>query len=92
MSKRQIFLVYDCDDWKGKDSMRLALATTSPRRLKSFVADKIERGDFEYAGSGNTPRQKVISFKKDFDSKPRDWLNSMISFGFIDYVYDGEEV
>ena len=92
MSKRQIFLVFDCDGWTRIDSMRLVLVTTSPRRLKSFVADKIERGDFKYAGSGNTPRQKAASFKKDFGIHTRDWLNSMLEYGFMSCEYDGEEI
>ena len=50
MKKRLIYLVFECDEWKSWSSMRLALATTSQRRLKSFLAGKVERGDFAYSG------------------------------------------
>lgn len=29
MSKKQIYTVFACDEWKSKDSMRLLMATTS---------------------------------------------------------------
>ena len=91
MKRRLIYLVFECDEWKSWSSMRLALATTSQRRLKSFLAEKVERGDFSYSGEGNTARRNAAAFKKDFDIKPRDILNSMLTYGFIDYVYDGVE-
>ena len=92
MGRKQIFLVYDCDEWKSKDSMRLAMATTSSRGLRSFIASKIERGDFDY-GDPDEPRKKQTSeFRREFDSMPRDWLDSKIKFGFYDYTYDGEEL
>ena len=89
-SKRQIFLVYACDEWKSKDSMRLELATTSVRRLKSFVAKKIKDGDYYY----NSAREsmQVAEFKQDFVHKTRDYINSKLVYGCMDYVYDGEEI
>lgn len=92
MSKRQIFLVYDCDEWKSTSSLQLAMATTSVRRLKSFIAKKIERGDFEYDSTEQTSRQQAAQFRKDFDARPHDWLNSLLKFGFYDYTHDGEEI
>lgn len=75
--------------------MRLALATTSRRRLKSFLAGKIESGEFVYSGAyakeGNTARQNAAAFKKDFDVKPQISMNDMLTYGFIDNVYDGDE-
>lgn len=93
MSKRQIFLVYDCDDWKSTDSMRLCLATTSVRRLKSFIAEKIERGDFYYDGPDNeSPAQSAKRFRKEFETEESRTLNDRLTYGFFDYTHDGEEI
>ena len=91
MKKRPIYLVFDCDEWKYRSSMRLAMATTSPKRLRSFIAGKIERGDFIYGGEEDSIRQQVMSFKKDFDEQPKGSINAMLTYGFFDCVYDGEE-
>lgn len=90
--KKQIFLVYSCDEWKSADSMVLLMATTSVSRLKMFIANEIARGNFEWYGEGNTRAQKAASFKKAFSKETRDALNSALTYGFFDYVYDGEEV
>lgn len=47
MSK-QIFTVFACDEWKSQDSMRLLMATTSIRKLASFIARKIADETFSY--------------------------------------------
>lgn len=71
--------------------MRLTMATTSSKRLWSFIAGKIERGDFIYGGEEDSIRQQVLSFKKDFDEQPRGFVNAMLTYGFFDCVYDGED-
>ena len=90
--KRQIFLCYSCDEWKSTDSMVLLMATTSVTKLKMFIANEIIRGGFEWLGEGNTRAQKAASFRKAFSKEARDALNSALTYGFFDYVYDGEEV
>ena len=92
MNKRRILLVYDCDDWKSYDSMRLAFATTSVRRWRSFIISKIERGDFVYGDPEDTAKKQSERFKEHFDVKPLSYLDGLLKFGFLDYVYDGEEI
>lgn len=89
--KRQIFLCYSCDEWKSTDSMRLIMATTSATRLKMFIANEIAKGNMEWSGEGNTRAQKAASFKKAFSKETRGALNSALTYGFFDYIYDGEE-
>lgn len=48
MSKKQIYTVFACNEWKSKDSMRLLMATTSVRKLKSFIVRKISQGEFDW--------------------------------------------
>lgn len=66
MSK-QIFTVFACDQWKSRDSMRLLMATTSVRKLKSFIVRKIADETFTYdKGEELSISQQIKLFKADF--------------------------
>lgn len=92
-SKRQIYLVYSCDEWKSNSSMGLLMATTSVRRLKAFVAKEIANGNMDYSnGITETPKRMSEKFQKDFDIIPRERVNDNLVYGCIDYCYDGEEI
>lgn len=93
MSKKQIYTVFTCDIWKGTDSMRLVLCTTSVRKVKSFIANEIEAGYMEYNdGTESTTKQQVKKFRSEFDWKTREEINNRLDYGFIDYCYDGEPI
>lgn len=34
MEKKNIYLLFSCDEWKSRDSMRLVCATTELEKLK----------------------------------------------------------
>ena len=89
-SKKLIYLVYSCDEWTSRDSMRLEMATTSVRRLKAFIAKKIKDGDYNYDSNDHT--KQVAEFKRDFVHKGRDYINSKLTYGFYDCTHDGEEI
>lgn len=92
-SKKQIYLVYSCDDWVSTSSFQLRMATTSVRRLKAFVAKEIADGNMDYSnGITETPKRMSEKFKKDFDTIPRERINDNLVYGYIDYCYDGEEI
>ena len=91
-SKKLIYLVYSCDEWASRDSMRLEMATTSVRRLKAFIAKKIKDGDYDYNYDSNDHTKQAEEFKRDFDCETRDWINSKLTYGFYDYTHDGEEI
>ena len=92
MSK-QIFTVFACDQWKSRDSMRLLMATTSVRKLKSFIVRKIADETFTYdKGNELSIPQQVKLFKLDFENGLRDDINNNLYYGFLDYCYDGEEI
>ena len=92
MSKRQIFTVSSCDVWKTRDSMRLMMVTTSVRRLKSFIAEKIHDDTFTYGDGSLSKSRQVWSFMADFDTIPKENINDLLSYGFLDFSYDGEEI
>ena len=94
MSKKQIFCVYSCNQWRNKP-MALLMATTSTRRVKMIISELIESGDAEY---GYGPLKKISRkrrakcFREDFSTMARDELNNRLKYVFFDYVYDGEEL
>lgn len=92
MSKKQIFLVFACDEWCSKKSQTLLLCTTSVRRLKTFICREIQKGNFEYNSSVTSRLTQIEEFKHDFDECPRDVINSKLKYGYFDYCYDGEEL
>lgn len=92
-SKKQIYLVYSCDTWKSTDSMQLIMATTSKRKLKSYIAKAIKSDDFEYSWTDNESKTKqAAEFEHDFEHSLRYDINTKLKYGYIDYCYDGEEI
>lgn len=91
MDRPEIYLVFYCDEWKSRDSMRLCLATTDVERLKSFLAKKIAAGEFEYGRCKKpTGRKAASQFKEDFDYMDIRELNEL-EYAYIECVTDGEE-
>ena len=89
----QIYTVFACDEWKSRDSMRLLMATTSIRKLKSFIVRKISDETFTYdKGNELSIPQQVKLFKMDFENGLRNDVNGCLHYGFLDYCYDGEEI
>lgn len=92
-TNRIIYLAYACDEWKSTSSEKLLMATTSARKLKSFVAKKIEAGDMEYRTDiCSAPKKQATQFRKDFDVLTRRELNTHLQYGYFDYTKDGEEI
>lgn len=44
---KPIYIVFSCDAWKAKDSMRLVAATTSHTKLKKIVSNCVGTEMFE---------------------------------------------
>lgn len=91
-NKKQIFLLYTCDEQCSTKSQRLIMATTSSTKLKNKIAKLIEIGDFDYNCSEWDRDVQVKYFKKDFDTYTRTDINNLLKYGFLDYCYDGEEI
>lgn len=95
MSK-QVFVVFSCDEDKSDESMKLLMATTSVRKLKSYIAKRIEDDTFGYDDDEISKKHQIKRFKFDFDagigkSALRHMINARLHNGFYDYCYDGEE-
>ena len=93
MSERIIYLVYTCDFKMSRDSMQLVLATTSVRRVKSFVSQGILNCRWSYRDhQGYNEKDQAKLFRKDFERTTRGDLNDMLLYCYLDYIYDGEEI
>ena len=92
-SKKQIYLVFSCDGHKTHSSERLIMATTSVRKLKSFLAKEIANGDIDYSnGITETQKRMAAKFRKEFEVLTRREINDRLVYAYIDYSYDGEEI
>lgn len=92
VSNKQIYFIFYCDEHKSRHSMTLLMATTSVRKLRSFLAQKIAEGDFTYVDDSLDKAEQVKRFKYDFDNKNRTYINDYLIYGFYDYAYDGEQI
>ena len=90
---KQIWIVYACDDWNSKP-MQCIMCTTSVRKLKSFIIEKIKDGTFDYFTPDLSPliAKKIAQFNADWKTQTRDHINWNLGNGFYDYCYDGEEI
>lgn len=92
VSKKQIFVIFACDEHKSRHSMSLLMATTSVKKLRSFLANKIAADDFVYIDDDLDKKEQVKRFKYDFDNNNRTYINNNLIYGFYDYTHDGEEM
>lgn len=92
VSKKQIFVIFACDEHKSRHSMSLLMATTSVRKLRSFLANKIAADDFVYINDDMDKKEQVKRFKYDFDNNNCTYINNNLIYGFYDYTHDGEEM
>lgn len=83
---RLIYIVNYCDQWKGYDSMSLAMATTSIRKVIAFIKQGIESDDF-YIDEGAEEIYKSALVNKNIDE-----LNNALKYCYIEITADGEKI
>ena len=89
---KQIFMLYSCDDWKTKPCP-IVMVTTSEAKLKRGIRTCIEKGDMVYSdGSKENPtvKEQIAMFNRDWKIETRTVINDRLTYGFYDYMYDGE--
>lgn len=88
---KTLYLLYSCNMWKERDSMKPLMVTSSKYKLKYFVAKCIEEGRMRY-GSAYGYKAQVKQWKEDFDKLSLYHLHDALEEGFIEIVVDGEEI
>ncbi len=84
---KDIYMLFWCDEWKSRTSMTLCTATNHIGRFLEVLKDELIAGNMECTntdfcfGEMSTPeviREKLTHF------------NSILDYGYIDIVKDGE--
>lgn len=89
---QQIFLIYTCDEWNSTDSQRLVCATTEEDEAREVILECIDEGAMYYDDSLASVEEMALELKSDWEKLDRHTINSKLSFGFYNYVYDGERL
>lgn len=84
---KDIYMLFWCDEWKSNASMKLCTATNHIGRFLEALREELLAGnmevdtyDFSFEGM-NTPSEIKSRLNK---------FNSILRYGFIDIVKDGE--
>jgi hypothetical protein len=83
MDDKMIFILFSCNEWKERSSMRLIVATTDEDKLRAIIAQEILEDNMEYAGMS---KYKGVTAFNNNDNKDYDNLK----YGYVEIVYDGE--
>ena len=83
----QIYLLYTCNGWKERSSMRVFLATTDKKTLCAAVASSIFDGNMAYEGLKN--QAGLLRFQEDYGRNQVDF--DKLSNGFAE-EFDNENV
>lgn len=92
MSKKQIWLVYEKEYIHEEEPKTVVFVTTSFRKVKSFLINKIKVGECIYANSESSISRQIQRFRYDMKTKNREVINNNLSSYYYTYWYDGEEM
>ena len=78
--KQNIYLLYNCNEWKENASMNLIIASTNKKNVIKEIKKRIKNKEFEYNTS--------IDFTKECLSE----INNSLEFGYVEIVKNGEVI
>lgn len=89
---KNIYILSSCNEWKEYSSMSLVAATTSIRKIKSIIIQKIKDGDMEYKrGNYELSKTKQIKMlREDWGYMGEDFVFDNLDYGYVEVVMDGE--
>lgn len=88
---KNIYLLFSCDQWKSKDSMRLVVATTLPDRLTKVISDQIRNDTMEFDRGDELSMTGMLREIKKYNPETQlSDLNNFLVYGYVDCVRDGE--
>ena len=68
MEKKNIYLLFSCNEWKSRDSMRLVCATTELEKLKQAIVESIKVDSMVYThGEMSDAACDPSEFEQDWD-------------------------
>ncbi len=89
---KNIYILYTCNEWKEYSSMSLVAASTSIRKIKSIIIQKIKDDDMEYKrGWDDISKTKQIKMlREDWNEKGSNFVLDNLDYGCVEVVEDGE--
>lgn len=76
MEENLIYLLYSCNAWKERASMRLVMASTSKEKIMDQIIEEAKAGDME--------------LDENYEHEGIEAINSYLTYGYVDIVADGE--
>ncbi len=76
MEENLIYLLYSCNAWKERASMRLVMASTSKEKIMDQIIEEAKAGDME--------------LDENYEREGIEAINSYLTYGYVDIVADGE--
>jgi len=76
MEQNLIYLLYSCNAWKERASMRLVMASTSKEKIMDQIIEEAKAGDME--------------LDENYEREGIEAINSYLTYGYVDIVADGE--
>ena len=89
-----IYILWTCDEWKSRDSMRVRMASTLEWKINESIFRGIKESDFDYAKtSGEVSREDMgEGFLHDIrEGKSFSDINVALRYGMVEEFEDGEE-
>ena len=91
---KTIYILSTCNEWKEWSSMSLVAASTSLRKVKSIIIQKIKDGDVEYKGRCSEENasitKQIKALKEDWKEEGNDFVFDHLEYGYVETVADGE--
>lgn len=87
---QKVFLIYSCDAWKDRDSMRLVFCGTSSVKARKFIEKEIKNGDMEYGSPEEDRAGQARRLRQDWNSRQQRDIDSRLTYGTIDYCYNND--
>lgn len=87
----KIYILFECDQWKSLDSMRMVCASTDARRMATVIDEELAvlNMSFFYGNSDETESQSA--FQEFLETDPElKYANSYLENGHLEIVDDGE--
>lgn len=80
---KQIYMLYSCNSWKDKNSIRLIMASTSKNKIIKQIKEEVLNDNMELYDFSK-------SELKDYKETDIYRINNELVYGYIEVVDDGE--
>lgn len=85
-----LYLLFSCDIWKSRDSMRIVCVSDKLCHIGTAVALSIKDDSMEYDDRSLGTYAEVIEFWADWEKEELELIASKLKYGYIQVVSKGE--